>query len=348
MECRGLGANPGSRAKEGKQAGTDQTEILEHVPVHRTAGTDSPEIMVERVRLAEMADPVVQEATPDLSRIQFQVRQPVFITFRQGAETVAKAVTEAPEVPVAREEPVAAAGMALLATAFQVDLEMAEGAGEQGGGVRLDFVDICYFHDRIPRGMPRKPRIEIGGGLYHIITRGNNRRKIFRSHDDYLKFTGLVQQQKSKLPFYLYAYCLMPNHIQLLIEMQDDLVSRINVVTQTTTVGASVMLQSYGYDRVNRLLTASESVGGVTKWTQTFGYDVYGNRTSLVNTGPDSGWLPPASAPAVNAANNRFTSPFVYDPAGNVTTDNNGNIFGYDAENHQKSCTVAGLSTVSE
>jgi REP-associated tyrosine transposase len=75
--------------------------------------------------------------------------------------------------------------------------------------------------------MPRKPRIEIGGGLYHVITRGNNRRKIFRSHDDYLKFTGLVQQQKSKLPFYLYAYCLMPNHVHLLIEMQGDPVSRI-------------------------------------------------------------------------------------------------------------------------
>lgn len=75
--------------------------------------------------------------------------------------------------------------------------------------------------------MPRKPRIEIGGGLYHVITRGNNRRKIFRSPADYLKFTGLLQQQKSKLPFYLYAYCLMPNHVHLLIEMQDDLVSRI-------------------------------------------------------------------------------------------------------------------------
>jgi RHS repeat-associated protein len=36
--------------------------------------------------------------------------------------------------------------------------------------------------------MPRMPRIEIGGGLYHVISRGNNRRKIFRSHDDYLKF----------------------------------------------------------------------------------------------------------------------------------------------------------------
>ena len=60
-----------------------------------------------------------------------------------------------------------------------------------------------------------------------MITRGNNRRKIFRSHDDYLRFTVLLQQQKSKLPFYLYAYCLMPNHVHLLIEMQDDLVSRI-------------------------------------------------------------------------------------------------------------------------
>ena len=75
--------------------------------------------------------------------------------------------------------------------------------------------------------MPRKPRIEIGGGLYHVISRGNNRRKIFRSHDDYLRFTSIVAQQKAKLPFYLYAYCLMPNHVHLLIEMRDDPVSRI-------------------------------------------------------------------------------------------------------------------------
>ena len=75
--------------------------------------------------------------------------------------------------------------------------------------------------------MARRPRIEVPGGLYHIITRGNNRRKIFRSHDDYLKFTSMVAQQKAKLPFYLYAYCLMPNHAHLLIERQDDKISRI-------------------------------------------------------------------------------------------------------------------------
>jgi putative transposase len=75
--------------------------------------------------------------------------------------------------------------------------------------------------------VPRKPRIEIGGGLYHVITRGNNRRKIFRSHDDYLRFTSILAQQKLKLPFHLYAYCLMPNHLHLLMEMQDDPISRI-------------------------------------------------------------------------------------------------------------------------
>ena len=55
--------------------------------------------------------------------------------------------------------------------------------------------------------MARKPRIEIPGGLYHIITRGNNRKRIFQSHDDYLKFLELLKRQKSKQPFYLYAYC---------------------------------------------------------------------------------------------------------------------------------------------
>jgi putative transposase len=75
--------------------------------------------------------------------------------------------------------------------------------------------------------MARKPRIEIPGGLYHMITRGNNRRRIFRSHDDYLKFLLFLESQKAKRPFYLYAYCLMPNHVHLLAEMQDDPISRV-------------------------------------------------------------------------------------------------------------------------
>jgi len=73
----------------------------------------------------------------------------------------------------------------------------------------------------------RKPRVEIEGGLYHVITRGNNRRRIFDSDDDYIKLLRLMESQKARRPFYLYSYCLMPNHIHLLVERREDSISRI-------------------------------------------------------------------------------------------------------------------------
>jgi REP element-mobilizing transposase RayT len=57
--------------------------------------------------------------------------------------------------------------------------------------------------------MARKARAEVEGGLYHVITRGNNRRQIFNSPADYEKFLSLLAVQKTKLSFFLYAYCLM-------------------------------------------------------------------------------------------------------------------------------------------
>jgi putative transposase len=75
--------------------------------------------------------------------------------------------------------------------------------------------------------MARKARAEVEGGLYHVITRGNNRRQIFNSPADYEKFLSLLAVQKNKLPFFLYAYCLMTNHVHLLLERQASAVDRI-------------------------------------------------------------------------------------------------------------------------
>jgi REP element-mobilizing transposase RayT len=75
--------------------------------------------------------------------------------------------------------------------------------------------------------MARKPRLEVEGGLYHVITRGVDRRDIFHSAEDHQKFLALLGVQKDKLPFYLYAYCLMTNHIHLLIERRTDDIGRI-------------------------------------------------------------------------------------------------------------------------
>ncbi|MGD9631100.1 MAG: transposase [Pyrinomonadaceae bacterium] len=75
--------------------------------------------------------------------------------------------------------------------------------------------------------IPRKTRIEIEGGLYHVITRGNGRRDNFHSREDHDKFLQLLMAQKLKLPFYLYAYCLMTNHLHMLIERREDDIGRI-------------------------------------------------------------------------------------------------------------------------
>jgi REP element-mobilizing transposase RayT len=77
------------------------------------------------------------------------------------------------------------------------------------------------------RIMPRRPRVEVEGALYHLITRGNNRQAVFKHDDDYRKFLSLLEREKQKHPFYLYAYVLMTNHVHLLVERQSDSVSGV-------------------------------------------------------------------------------------------------------------------------
>ena len=68
--------------------------------------------------------------------------------------------------------------------------------------------------------MGRKPRLHIEGGLYHIIARGNNRKEIFKDKDDYSAFIERLLGLKEKTSFKLFAYCLMPNHFHLLMEVK--------------------------------------------------------------------------------------------------------------------------------
>ena len=71
--------------------------------------------------------------------------------------------------------------------------------------------------------MPRKARkyIIASGLLYHIVCRGNNRKRIFRAVRDYKKMLNILRDTKEKYPFYLYVYSLMPNHYHFIIETKD-------------------------------------------------------------------------------------------------------------------------------
>lgn len=47
---------------------------------------------------------------------------------------------------------------------------------------------------------------------------GNNRNVVFRSKNDYIYYLESMEKYKTDHPFDLFHYCLMPNHIHLLIK----------------------------------------------------------------------------------------------------------------------------------
>ena len=67
--------------------------------------------------------------------------------------------------------------------------------------------------------MPRRFRILPKTGVFHILTRGNNHRKVFIDDEDYCFYIKLLEECKSEHKSLLYHYCLMPNHIHLILEI---------------------------------------------------------------------------------------------------------------------------------
>jgi len=69
--------------------------------------------------------------------------------------------------------------------------------------------------------MSRKPRIWFPGAIYHITSRGNRKAAIFYVKKDYERYLELLEATRRTYPFILHSYCLMPNHIHLLLETID-------------------------------------------------------------------------------------------------------------------------------
>jgi len=69
--------------------------------------------------------------------------------------------------------------------------------------------------------MARKPRIHYPGALYHSINRGNQRKPIYLSEDDFLFMLDTLAQAATKYGALIHAFCLMTNHFHLLLQVQD-------------------------------------------------------------------------------------------------------------------------------
>ena len=81
--------------------------------------------------------------------------------------------------------------------------------------------------------MPRLAREKSETGIYHIMLRGIDKRDIFMSKWDYGKFLEYIKKAKDKSDFQVFGYCLMTNHVHMLLktEMDDigDIIKRIAV-----------------------------------------------------------------------------------------------------------------------
>ncbi len=82
--------------------------------------------------------------------------------------------------------------------------------------------------------MARENREWYPGSIHHITARGNRKSDLFIDEKDYIIYLAIVRETKNKLPFELYSYCLMTNHVHLEIKTFDigisDIMKRINQV----------------------------------------------------------------------------------------------------------------------
>ncbi len=74
--------------------------------------------------------------------------------------------------------------------------------------------------------MARPLRIEYPGAVYHVTSRGNERKPIYRTDTDRERFLGVLARVTARYQWLCHAYCLMDNHYHLVIETLDSTLSR--------------------------------------------------------------------------------------------------------------------------
>jgi len=70
--------------------------------------------------------------------------------------------------------------------------------------------------------MSRAARVRGDSGVYHVMVRGIDRRIIFEDDEDRDRFLACLRAVREVSGLTLYAYCLMDNHVHLLIEEREE------------------------------------------------------------------------------------------------------------------------------
>jgi putative transposase len=81
--------------------------------------------------------------------------------------------------------------------------------------------------EREEETMARSLRIEYPGAFYHVTSRGNEQKDIFRSLQDRVKFLSYLESAVLRYGAVVHTWCLMSNHYHLLLETPSGNLSQI-------------------------------------------------------------------------------------------------------------------------
>lgn len=97
--------------------------------------------------------------------------------------------------------------------------------------------------------MPRQARKKSRTGIYHVMLRRINGQKIFLDNEDFERLIETLGRYKEICEYKLYAYCLMTNHVHILIKEGKEELGKI-----FRRIGASyVYWYNNKYDRTGHL-----------------------------------------------------------------------------------------------
>ncbi len=97
--------------------------------------------------------------------------------------------------------------------------------------------------------MPRMARKYSEIKVYHITIRGINKQNIFFDDDDRYKFIDIIKETKERYDYDIYAYCLMDNHVHLVVYDKEQQISKI---MQSIEISYAIFFNKK-YERVGHL-----------------------------------------------------------------------------------------------
>ena len=97
--------------------------------------------------------------------------------------------------------------------------------------------------------MPRCAREKSESGIYHIIMRGINRQSIFEDEEDYFQYLNAIRRYKEKCGYQIYAYCLLGNHVHLLLKIGQEPLEQV----MRRLCGSYVYWYNNKYQRIGNL-----------------------------------------------------------------------------------------------